>query len=74
MLGTNVTRASHPQVVDGRKGLQIRRVALNILNTQPWADNKVQSSSLGLGGGLQLVIKINMSQDVTESFRLGGLV
>jgi hypothetical protein len=34
-----------------REGLQIRRVAANILNKQSWTGNKGWSSSLGVGRG-----------------------
>jgi hypothetical protein len=41
-----------PQVADGGNGLQIWRVAANILNKQSWIADKGWSSSLGLGVGL----------------------
>jgi hypothetical protein len=40
-----------PQVTDGGDGLQIWRVAANILNKQSWTDDKGWSSSLGVGRG-----------------------
>jgi hypothetical protein len=40
---------ARPQVVDGGDGLQIWRVAANILNKQSLTADKVWSSSLGLG-------------------------
>jgi hypothetical protein len=40
---------ARPQVADGGKGLQIRRVAANILNKQPRTDDKGWSSSVGVG-------------------------
>jgi hypothetical protein len=40
-----------PQVVDGRDGLQIWRVAANILNKQSRTPNRGWSSSLGVGQG-----------------------
>jgi hypothetical protein len=39
----------HPWVVDGGDGLQIWRVAANILNKQLWTADKGCSSSLGVG-------------------------
>jgi hypothetical protein len=41
-----------PQVVDGGDGLQIWRIAVNILNKQSQTANRWWSSSLGLGKGL----------------------
>jgi hypothetical protein len=38
-----------PQVVDGGDGLQIRRIAVNILNKQSRTADKGRSSSLGVG-------------------------
>jgi hypothetical protein len=38
-----------PQVADGGAGLQIRRVAANILNKQSQTAGKGWSSSLGVG-------------------------
>jgi hypothetical protein len=43
---------ARPQVPDGRNGLQIWRVATDILNKQSWTAKKGWSSSLGLGVGL----------------------
>jgi hypothetical protein len=40
-----------PQVADGREGLQIWRVAANILNKQSRAADKGWPSSLGVGQG-----------------------
>jgi hypothetical protein len=42
---------ARPQVAVGGKGLQIRRVAANILNKQSRTVNKRWSSSLGVGNG-----------------------
>jgi len=44
---------ARPQVVDGGEGLQIRRVAANILNKQSQIADNGWSSSLGVGRGLQ---------------------
>jgi len=40
-----------PRVADGGDGLQIWRVAANILNKQSWASDKGWSPSLGVGRG-----------------------
>jgi hypothetical protein len=42
---------AHPQDADGRNGLQIWRVAANILNKQSRTADKGWSSSLGVGRG-----------------------
>jgi hypothetical protein len=42
---------ARPQVVDGREGFQIWRVAANILNKQLQTDEKGLSSSLEVGSG-----------------------
>jgi hypothetical protein len=42
---------AHPQVVDGGNGLQIWRVAGNILNKHSRTADKGWSSSLGVGRG-----------------------
>jgi hypothetical protein len=42
---------ARPQVADGGEGLQIWRVAANILNNKSQTDDKGWPSSLGLGGG-----------------------
>jgi hypothetical protein len=42
---------ARPQVVGGGDGLQIWRVAANILNKQSQTANKWWSSSLGVGHG-----------------------
>jgi hypothetical protein len=44
---------ARPQVADGGNGLQIWRVAANILNKQSRTVDKGLSSSLGLGVGLR---------------------
>jgi hypothetical protein len=41
----------HPQVADGGDGLQIWRVAVNILNKQSCTADRGWSSSLGFGRG-----------------------
>jgi hypothetical protein len=43
---------ARPQVADGGEGLQIWRVAANILNNQSQAADKGWTSRLGLGVGL----------------------
>jgi hypothetical protein len=43
---------ARPQVADGGDGLQICRVAANILNKQSQTADKWWSSSLGVGVGL----------------------
>jgi hypothetical protein len=57
---------ARPQVVDGRDGLQLWRLAVNILNKQSWAYNKGWSSSLGLGVGLTTPHR--KKQTVTKSY------
>jgi hypothetical protein len=42
---------ARPQVADGGDGLQVRRVAVNILNKQSWTADKGWSFSLGVGRG-----------------------
>jgi hypothetical protein len=54
------------QFADAREGLQIWRVAANILNKQSQTADKGWSSSFGLGVGLQLTVKI---YDVTKCFK-----
>jgi hypothetical protein len=39
----------HPQVVDGGEGLEIWRIAADILNKQLWTADRGRSSSLGVG-------------------------
>jgi hypothetical protein len=40
---------ARPEVADGGEGLQIWRVAVNIMNTQSWTVHKGWSSSLKVG-------------------------
>jgi hypothetical protein len=40
---------ARPWVADGRDGLQLWRLAANILNKQPWTNDKGWSSRLGVG-------------------------
>jgi hypothetical protein len=42
---------ARPRVADGRDGLQLWRLAANILNKQPRTNDKGWSSSLGVGRG-----------------------
>jgi hypothetical protein len=42
---------ARPQVANGKEGLQIRRVAVNIPNKQSRAADKGWSSNLGVGRG-----------------------
>jgi hypothetical protein len=51
-LTVNHNGVGRVQVTDGGDGLQIRRVAANILNKQPRAADGGWSSSLGTGRGL----------------------
>jgi len=44
---------ARPQAVDGRYGLQIWRVGVNILNKQLWTGDKGWSSSTGVGQGVK---------------------
>jgi hypothetical protein len=48
-----------PQVADGGDDLQILRIAVNILNKQSKGADKGWSSSLGLGRGIFMFIKLN---------------
>jgi hypothetical protein len=54
MLGGSPCRHSmaRPRVADGRDGLQHWRLAANVLNKQPRANDKGWSFCLGLGVGL----------------------
>jgi hypothetical protein len=56
MLGGSPCHHSmaRPPVADGRDGLQLWRLAANILNKQPQKNDKGWSSSLGLGVGLTI--------------------
>jgi hypothetical protein len=52
MLGVSLHyRMARPQVADGGDGLQIWRVAANILNKQSRTVDKGWSSNLGVGRG-----------------------
>jgi hypothetical protein len=50
-LNGPVTSIAHPQVADGGDGLQICKVAANILNKLSRTADKWWSSSLGFGRG-----------------------
>jgi hypothetical protein len=52
---------ARPQVADGGDGLQIWRVAANILNKQSRTDDKGWSSSLGIGRGANNSSPLNIS-------------
>jgi len=53
---------ARPQVVDGGDGLQIWRVAVNILNKQPQITDKGWSSSLGNGQRIKnLVLQVQVA-------------
>jgi hypothetical protein len=43
---------AHPQVADGEDGLQIWRVAVNILKKKSWTADQGWSPAWGLGVGL----------------------
>ena len=49
MVGPYHHGMARPQVADRGDGLQIWRVAANILNKQSWTADKGWSSSLGVG-------------------------
>jgi hypothetical protein len=53
MLGGSPCHNSmaRPRVVDGRDGFQLWKLAANILNKQPWINDKGWSSSLGVWRG-----------------------
>jgi hypothetical protein len=56
-----------PQVVDGEDGLQIWRVAANILNKQSRTADKGWSFSLGVGSGVNNSSFVNKtSQDASD--------
>jgi hypothetical protein len=62
---------ARPQVADGGEGLQIWRVASNILNKQSRTADKGWPSSLGLGGGLttphlKKIVRYEMSQKASD--------
>jgi hypothetical protein len=52
MLGGSPVTMACPQVADGGDGLQILRVAANILNKQSGTADKGWFSSLGVGCGV----------------------
>jgi hypothetical protein len=55
-----------PEVVDGGEGLQIWRVAANILNKQPQTSDRGWSSNVGVGRGpILLTVENNFFQNVT---------
>jgi hypothetical protein len=47
---------THPQVADGGDGIQLGRIATNILNKQLWTANERWSSRWGEGGYVSLTI------------------
>jgi hypothetical protein len=60
---------ARPRVADGRDGLQIWRVAENILNKQSRTADKGWSCSLGVGRGVVIshrkkTILLNVTQDL----------
>jgi hypothetical protein len=61
---------SGPQVADGGDGLQILRVAANMLNKQARRE-KEWSSSLGVGRG---ATKISLLRNMTKGHGLGRIV
>jgi len=74
MLGGSLVTSGmvHPQVGDGGEGLQILRVAVNILNKQLQTANKGWSSSLWLGVGLTTLRHKNVTlQNISRHLRPG---
>jgi hypothetical protein len=66
---------ARPQVVDGGDGLQIWRVAANILNKQWLTADKGRSSSLVLGAGLTASrTKNNITRSIGPGRTSGGLL
>jgi hypothetical protein len=68
-----MTRA---QIADGGDGLQIWRVAANILNKQSRTADRGFSSSLGVGRGLKTVHrkKISLLRNVTKGIGPGRII
>jgi hypothetical protein len=64
---------ARPQVADGGDGLQICRVAANILNKQLQAADRGWSSSLGVGQGLIIPHRktSNLLRTISQSLGLG---
>jgi hypothetical protein len=62
-----------PQVADGGDGLQIWRVAANLLNKQSRTADKGWSSRFGVGRGANnsLLSKISLLRNVTKGFGPG---
>jgi hypothetical protein len=76
MLGGFLSHGmAHPQVADRGDGLQIWRVAANILNKQSWTADKGWSSSLGVGRGINnSPYKINLLRNVTKGLGPGRVL
>jgi hypothetical protein len=49
---------AHPHFADGGDGLQIWRVAVNILNKKLWTDDKMLSFSLGVGRAAKQLLTV----------------
>jgi hypothetical protein len=60
-----------PQLADGGDGLQMWRVARNILNKQSWIADRVWSFSLEVGCGADNTISIILLQNVMDCLLLG---
>jgi hypothetical protein len=65
-----------PQVAEGGKGLQIWRVAANILNKQSWTADKGGPPAWGLGGGLTTLHRkeSNTLRNVTKGLGIGRIL
>jgi hypothetical protein len=65
-----------PRVADGKDGLQLWRIAANILNKQPRINDKGWSSSLRVGRGANNPSpqKTNSLRKATQSLRPGRIL
>jgi hypothetical protein len=64
---------ARPQVADGGDGLQLGRVAANILNKKSWRTVKEWSSNLGYDLGLQFpTVEIIFLKNNMKDFGLPG--
>jgi hypothetical protein len=65
---------ARPQVACGVNGLQIWRVAANILNKQSWTADKGDLPAWGLGVGITHSKKSISLRNVLQGLRLGRIL
>jgi hypothetical protein len=65
---------AHPQVLDGGDGLQIWRVAANILNKQPLTRDGPPAWGLGVGLTTPCHKKIRLLRNVKKGLGLGQIL